>query len=35
VWTRAHDDAISYRLAAHATAVERVVEALRLRGLYP
>ena len=35
VWTRAHDDGISYRLAAHAIAVERVVEALSLRGLYP
>ena len=35
VWARAQDDAISYRLAAHAIAVERVVEALRLRGLYP
>jgi glutamate dehydrogenase (NAD(P)+) len=35
VWARAQDDGISYRLAAHAIAVERVVEALRLRGLYP
>jgi glutamate dehydrogenase (NAD(P)+) len=35
VWTRAHEDGIPYRLAAHAIAVERVVEALRLRGLYP
>jgi glutamate dehydrogenase (NAD(P)+) len=35
VWARAEDDGICYRLAAHAIAVERVVEALRLRGLYP
>jgi glutamate dehydrogenase (NAD(P)+) len=35
VWRRAEDDAIPYRLAAHAIAVEHVVEALRLRGLYP
>jgi glutamate dehydrogenase (NAD(P)+) len=35
VWQRAEADGISRRLAAHATAVERVVDALRLRGLYP
>jgi glutamate dehydrogenase (NAD(P)+) len=35
VWRRAEADAIPTRLAAHAIAVERVVEALRLRGLYP
>jgi glutamate dehydrogenase/leucine dehydrogenase len=35
VWQRAAEDRISRRLAAHAIAVERVVEALRLRGLYP
>jgi glutamate dehydrogenase (NAD(P)+) len=35
VWQRASEDAVPYRLAAHAIAVERVVDALRLRGLYP
>ena len=35
VWERAAADGISRRLAAHAIAVERVVDALRLRGLYP
>ncbi len=35
VWRRAAADGISRRLSAHAIAVERVVDALRLRGLYP
>jgi glutamate dehydrogenase (NAD(P)+) len=35
VWQRADADGISRRLAAHATAVERVADALSLRGLYP
>ena len=35
VWRRAAADGISRRLAAHAIAVERVVDALSLRGLYP
>jgi glutamate dehydrogenase (NAD(P)+) len=35
VWRRAEADGISRRLAAHAIAVERVVDALSLRGLYP
>jgi glutamate dehydrogenase (NAD(P)+) len=35
VWTRAEADAIPPRLAAQSIAVERVADALRLRGLYP
>ena len=35
VWRRADADGISRRLSAHAIAVERVVDALSLRGLYP
>ena len=35
VWQRAEAEGISRRLAAHAIAVERVVDAQRLRGLYP
>jgi glutamate dehydrogenase (NAD(P)+) len=35
VWARAAADRISTRLAAHAIAVERVAEAVRMRGLYP
>jgi glutamate dehydrogenase (NAD(P)+) len=35
VWARAEAEGVPPRLAAHATAVERVAEATRLRGLYP
>jgi glutamate dehydrogenase (NAD(P)+) len=35
VWQRAGDAGVPPRLAAHAIAVERVAEAVRLRGLYP
>jgi glutamate dehydrogenase (NAD(P)+) len=35
VWDRAAADGIPMRLAAHAIAVERVAQAVRLRGLYP
>jgi glutamate dehydrogenase (NAD(P)+) len=35
VWERAAIDGIDPRLAAHATAVERVAEATHLWGLYP
>jgi glutamate dehydrogenase (NAD(P)+) len=35
MWQRAAADGIPPRLAAHAIAVERVAEAIRLRGLYP
>lgn len=35
VWTRAEGDEIGPRRAAHAIAVERVAEAVQLRGLYP
>jgi glutamate dehydrogenase (NAD(P)+) len=35
VWQRVEQDGIDARLAAHATAVERVAEATHLRGLYP
>ena len=35
VWDRAAADAIPPRLAAQSIAVERVADALRLRGLYP
>jgi len=35
MWQRAVADGIPPRLAAHAIAVERVAEAIRLRGLYP
>jgi glutamate dehydrogenase (NAD(P)+) len=35
VWERAEADGIDARLAAHAIAVERVAEAVRVRGLYP
>jgi glutamate dehydrogenase (NAD(P)+) len=35
VWARADADGIGSRRAAHAIAVERVAEAVQLRGLYP
>ena len=35
VWELATEDRITARLAAHAIAVERVAEAMRLRGIYP
>lgn len=35
VWARAEADGIDPRPAAHVIAVERVAEAIRLRGLYP
>jgi glutamate dehydrogenase (NAD(P)+) len=35
VWELAAEEDISLRLAAHAIAVERVAEAIRLRGIYP
>jgi glutamate dehydrogenase (NAD(P)+) len=35
MWQRAAADGIPPRLAAHAIAVERVAEAIRVRGLYP
>jgi glutamate dehydrogenase/leucine dehydrogenase len=35
VWRRSADEEIDPRLAAHAIAVERVADAVRVRGLYP
>jgi glutamate dehydrogenase (NAD(P)+) len=35
VWQRAEREGIPPRLAAHAIAVERVADAVRMRGLYP
>jgi glutamate dehydrogenase (NAD(P)+) len=35
VWRRAEQDDVDPRLAAHTIAVERVADAVRMRGLYP